>query len=207
MVAGMSCRRFAPRKNGHDVSRASVLERRRWMAFVPADRKTEGEAPTASIVDNTTMTHHRLTAGFARFRGRWLDRRHARRFADEVRTRYDVASRSIDQPLGSLSGGNQQKAILGRELMIERPFVLLDQPTRGLDVGSIEYVHERILSLRDAGRAVLLVSADLDELLRLSDRIVVMRRGGIVLDIASDRATMAVLGSAMLDTASTGPSR
>ena len=174
------------------------------MAFVPADRKTEGGAPTASIVDNTTMTHHRLTAGFARLRGRWLDRRHARRFAEDVRTQFAVASSSIDQPLGSLSGGNQQKAILGRELLIKRPFVLLDQPTRGLDVGSIEYVHERILQMRDDGRAVLLVSADLDELLRLSDRIVVLRRGLIVLDVASADATQAILGSAMLETAPAG---
>ena len=190
--------------DGNDVTHATVLSRRRWMAFVPADRKTEGGAPTASIVDNTTMTHHRLTAGFSRLRGRWLDRRHARRFAEDVRTRFAVASSSIDQPLGSLSGGNQQKAILGRELLIERPFVLLDQPTRGLDVGSIEYVHERILQMRDDGRAVLLVSADLDELLRLSDRIVVLRRGLIVLDVASADATQAILGSAMLETAPAG---
>ena len=78
--------------------------------------------------------------------------------------------------------------------------MLLDQPTRGLDVGSIEYVHQRILQLRDEGRAVLLVSADLDELLRLSDRIVVLRRGRIELDIAAADATQAILGSAMLET-------
>ena len=186
--------------DGHDVTSASVIEHRRLLAFVPADRRTEGGAPTASIVDNATMTHHRLTAGFSRICGLLLDRGRARRFAEEVRTRFDVASRSIDQPLGSLSGGNQQKAILGRELLVERPFALLDQPTRGLDVGSIEYVHQRILQLRDEGRAVLLVSADLDELLRLSDRIVVLRRGRIELDIAAADATQAILGSAMLET-------
>jgi ABC-type uncharacterized transport system ATPase subunit len=86
---------------------------------------------------------------------------------------------SKDSPFKSLSGGNQQKVILGRELLLPSPFILLDQPTRGLDVGSIEYVHEQILRMRSEDRAVLLISADLEEIFLLADRILVLSRGTI----------------------------
>jgi simple sugar transport system ATP-binding protein len=98
----------------------------------------------------------------------------------------------------SLSGGNQQKVILGRELLLDRPFVLLDQPTRGLDVGSMEYVHAQILRMRAEGRAILLISADLDELFRLADRLVVLRRGAIVAKAATGQITVTQVGEWML---------
>jgi simple sugar transport system ATP-binding protein len=98
----------------------------------------------------------------------------------------------------SLSGGNQQKVVLGRELLLETPFVLMDQPTRGLDVGSIEYVHQLLLDLRSKKRAVLLVSADLDELFMVADRIVVMCQGDVVADLATDATNREEVGYYML---------
>ena len=147
---------------GTVLDQLAILARRKLLAYVPAERKTMGSATLASITDNTTMTHHRLNAGFRRLRGRWLNRTRAEQFANEVRNNFDVVSASIDQPIGSLSGGNQQKVILGRELSSPRPLIVLVQPTRGLDVGSIEFVHAQILKARANNRAVLLISADLD---------------------------------------------
>ena len=103
------------------------------------------------------------------------------------------------QPFGALSGGNQQKIILGRELALDNPFLLLDQPTRVLDVGSIEYVHRTIVGASERGRAVLLISADLNELFRLSDRMLVLYRGRIVADLATGATDVAAVGRYMLE--------
>ena len=108
-----------------------------------------------------------------------------------------MASRGA--PFSSLSGGNQQKVILGRELLLESPFVLLDQPTRGLDVGSIEYVHGQILRIREEDRAILLVSADLEELFLIADRIVVLHRGELVADLPVEKTTIEEVGYRMLE--------
>jgi general nucleoside transport system ATP-binding protein len=198
VVGDMAAKSGSIAVSGVSLQGRSILERRKLLAYVPSERKTLGSATKASITDNTTMTHHRLSKGFRRFGGRWLDRRHAEQFAGEVRSEFAVASSGIDQPIGSLSGGNQQKVILGRELSSSKPLIVLDQPTRGLDVGSIEFVHAQILEARANDRAVLLVSADLDELRRLCDRIVVLFRGTIVLDEPNESVTVAQLGSAML---------
>jgi ABC-type uncharacterized transport system ATPase subunit len=105
--------------------------------------------------------------------------RFAGMFTDELQKLFSVNMFSKDSPFKSLSGGNQQKVILGREFLLPNPFILLDQPTRGLDVGSIEYVHEQILRMRSEDRAVLLISADLEEIFLLADRILVLSRGSI----------------------------
>ena len=89
--------------------------------------------------------------------------------------------------------------ILGRELLLDTPFLLLDQPTRGLDVGSIEYVHEVILKMRSQNRATLLISADLEELFRISDRIVVLHRGKIVADLPTEKTNVDQVGYLMLE--------
>jgi len=99
----------------------------------------------------------------------------------------------------SLSGGNQQKVILGRELLLDAPFILLDQPTRGLDVGSIEYVHQRIIEMRAHNRGMLLISADLEELFRLADRLVVMHRGKVVAELITEQTNVTEVGYLMLE--------
>lgn len=182
-----------------DVTDLEILERRRHIAYVPAERKTAGGSVGSSVVENTLMTHHRLNRGFSRLWGLFVNWHRSREFAQEVRTRFDVEMKSVSQLLGSLSGGNQQKVILGRELSMHRALTILDQPTRGLDVGSIEYVHNSILDVRSAGGAVLLVSSDLEELLRLSDSIVVLFRGRIVDILAASDATLSRIGASMLE--------
>jgi ABC-type multidrug transport system ATPase subunit len=118
------------------------------------------------------------------------------KFSEEVRNSFDIQMDSTDAEMRSLSGGNQQKTILGRELSLDTPFLLLDQPTRGLDVGSIEYVHEHILQMKDEGHAILLLSADLEELFRLSDRILVLHRVRL-LQLETEHTRSKKLGSLM----------
>ncbi len=187
--------------SGADCTDASVLDHRGVMAYVPAERKIAGSAADASITDNIAMTHHRLTDRFTTDIGpvHLMDRGAMRSAAETIRSEYAVATPSVDLAMKNLSGGNQQKVILGRELLEDRDFVLLDQPTRGLDVGSIEFVHRRILELRSEGRAVLLVSADLDEIDRLADRVVVMHRGRVALDADSSTVDRVTIGRAMLE--------
>ena len=105
--------------------------------------------------------------------------RNARRYAASLAEAFDIRSGGLDLPAGSLSGGNMQKAILAREFSFDTPVLVVSQPTRGVDVGSIEFIHEKILEKRSAGCAILLVSADLDELFRLSDRLVTLYEGRI----------------------------
>jgi simple sugar transport system ATP-binding protein len=107
---------------------------------------------------------------------------------------YDVRTPSAFVSAGKLSGGNQQKVIVARELSRPVKLVVASQPTRGLDVGSIEYIHNEIIAMRDRGVGVLLVSAELDEIMSLSDRIIVMYRGQIVAEVARKDATREQLG-------------
>jgi ABC-type uncharacterized transport system ATPase subunit len=164
---------------GEDITHASILDRRRLVAFVPQDRGKMGSALNASIMENASMTHHLLNPSFTSWKGLLMNFRFAGMFTDELQKLFSVNMSSKDSPFKSLSGGNQQKVILGREFLLPNPFILLDQPTRGLDVGSIEYVHEQILRMRSEDRAVLLISADLEEIFLLADRILVLSRGSI----------------------------
>jgi simple sugar transport system ATP-binding protein len=182
-----------------DLTRAEILHRRRFISFVPQDRGRQGASLDATILEDSIMTHHRLDPRFTRWRGLLLDWRFAREFSAKLVQTFSVRTPGTDQPFRSLSGGNQQKVILGRELLHETPFVLLDQPTRGLDVGSIEYVHGQILRERSEGKAVLLVSADLEELFLLSDRIVVLHRGRLAADLPVEAATVEQVGLLMLE--------
>ena len=117
--------------------------------------------------------------------------------ARQLVQQFDVRTTGIDASAGSLSGGNQQKVIVAREFSRPIKLLIASQPTRGLDVGSIEYIDRRIMEKRDAGAAVLLVSSELDEILALSDRIAVMYRGRIVAVVDADAATKEYLGLLM----------
>jgi simple sugar transport system ATP-binding protein len=185
--------------NGSDITRAPILERRKLISIVPQDRGKMGASVNASIMENAIMTHHRLDSRFSLWKGILLNYNQARTFTDELEKRFAVVMAARDNLFKSLSGGNQQKVILGRELMLPSPFVLLDQPTRGLDVGSIEYVHEQMLQMQVQGRAVLLISADLEELFLIADRIVVLYRGEIVADLPIENASVEEVGYLMLE--------
>jgi simple sugar transport system ATP-binding protein len=125
-----------------------------------------------------------------------LDRKHIEENASKLIKEFDVRTQSIFDNVSALSGGNKQKVVLARELSRPVQLVIVSQPTRGLDVGSIEFVHERLLQERNSGKAVLLISSELDEVIGLSDRIAVIYRGEI-LDIVENNTTREKLGLMM----------
>lgn len=180
-----------------DISGMSIKERRKLIAYVPQDRKLSGSSQEDSILMNTVMTHHYVTDGVC---SKWgiLNHKKCKEVADRVIEGYQVSCQGAEMPIGSLSGGNQQKVIVGREFELDSRILVVDQPVRGLDVGSIEYIHKRIVEKRDAGEAVLLASADLDELFSLADRIIVMYNGKVVMEKDTDATTREEVGAYML---------
>ncbi|MGZ3587194.1 MAG: ABC transporter ATP-binding protein [Candidatus Limnocylindrales bacterium] len=147
------------------------------VSFVPADRHRFGLVLSFPLTDNLILTDYYAppySRGFVRNDAAIRSR------AEQAIEQFDVRTPSVDVTAGTLSGGNQQKVIVAREFDRELRLLVLDQPTRGLDVGSVEFIHKQTIRKRDAGTAVLLVSAELDEILELSDRIAVMYRGRIV---------------------------
>jgi general nucleoside transport system ATP-binding protein len=147
------------------------------MSFVPGDRHRFGLVLSFPIEDNLVLTQYD-EAPYAR--GILRDNKAIRAWAERAVKEYDIRTPSPTLPAGSLSGGNQQKVVVAREFSRDLTSLALDQPTRGLDVGSIEFIHRQVIAKRDAGAAILLVSAELDEVMELSDRIGVMYRGEIV---------------------------
>jgi general nucleoside transport system ATP-binding protein len=147
------------------------------VGFVPGDRQRYGLVLSFPIEDNLVLTSY-YREPFAS--GPVRNDPAIRDWAEESIQAFDIRTPSATVPAGNLSGGNQQKVIVAREFSGQPRLLILDQPTRGLDVGSIEFIHRRAIAKRDAGSAILLVSAELDEVLELSDRIAVMYRGEIV---------------------------
>ena len=147
------------------------------IAFVPESRELDGLIASMSIAENLVLDLHDL-APYAH--GVQMSPATVAAEAEKKTVEFDIRLQSVQDPVSSLSGGNKQKVVLARELSRPVRLVVASQPTRGLDVGSIEFVHERILAERDAGRAVLLFSTELDEVLALADRIAVMYRGEIL---------------------------
>lgn len=153
------------------------------IAFVPESREDDGLIGSFSIADNLILDTHREKP-FAK--GISLSPKAVASDADLKAKEFDIRAQSTKDPASSLSGGNKQKVVLARELSRPVKLLVASQPTRGLDVGSIEFVHERILAERDAGRAVLLFSTELDEVLALADRIAVMYAGKILAIVDSN---------------------
>jgi ABC-type uncharacterized transport system ATPase subunit len=164
--------------DGKDLSHAPPRDRlRAGFGYVPEDRQEDGLVPDFSVAENLVLDVYDRPP-FASGVALNLDAisTHAKTLVQE----YDVRTTSAERPVGTLSGGNQQKVILARELSRDVRLLLASQPTRGLDVGSIEFVHRRIVEQRDRGIAVLIVSSELDEIYALADRIAVMYEGKIV---------------------------
>ncbi|GGF98267.1 ABC transporter [Rhodococcoides trifolii] len=163
------------------------------VGFVPEDRTQDGLVAEFTIAENLMLDR---SVGDP-FVGRGTLRRAIlRKFAQEKVTEFDVRTQSVDEHVGRLSGGNQQKVVLARELSRDLRLLVAAQPTRGIDVGSIEFVHKRIVATRDAGTPVIVVSTELDEVAALADRIAVMYRGKIV-GIVDGDATREELGLLM----------
>ncbi len=172
--------------DGRDVTGVSPRRLHQLgVGFVPADRHRYGMVLSFPLTDNIALNDY-YHPPFAR--GMVRDEGAVREYAERIIEQYDVRTPSASVSGGALSGGNQQKLVVGREFDGELSCLILDQPTRGLDVGSIEFIHRQAISKRDAGIGVLLVSAELDEVLELSDRIAVMY-GGRVVKILDARST------------------
>ncbi len=163
------------------------------VAYVPADRHRFGLVLSFSCADNLVLTAYNR----APFAHRFIrDERAIEDAARDLIARYDVRTPSANAAASTLSGGNQQKIVVAREFSRDLKLLVLDQPTRGLDVGSIEFIHRQVVAKRDAGTAVLLVSAELDEVLELSDRIAVMYRGRVVAIVDGRTADKNAVGTA-----------
>ena len=180
---------------GHDTGgwsprRVSEL----GVGYVPEDRGKHGLVGTFSVADNLILNrYHRRPFS----RGLVFDRHAVTENAQREVEEFDVRTPSVDTPVGTLSGGNQQKVVVARELSGDVRLLVVAQPTRGLDVGSVEFIHRQIVRRRDEGAAVLLVSAELDEILALSDRIAVIYRGRIAAVVDRADATRDGLGLLM----------
>ncbi len=166
------------------------------MGFVSQDRKYTGLALQSTIMKNMIMTHH-ISRAFAKM-GFAINWGKVGEFSRTLINSYAVICRGTNEPVSTLSGGNQQKVVVAREFSLDVPFLLLDQPTRGLDVGTIEFIHRKILQMRANGMAILLISAELDELFTLSDRLLVMRSGKIVAELLPNLTTKEDVGAYML---------
>ena len=169
-------------------------ERRVGVAHIPEDRRESGLVLRDTIAQNMILGRQHWPQ-FARG-GFMLSFNKIASWAKKLVAEYDVRTHSVDSTARSLSGGNQQKLIVAREFAADPMLLVASQPTRGVDIGAIEFIHRRIIEQRDAGKAVLLVSAELDEIRSLSDRIAVMYEGRIV-EIVSPEATEEELGILM----------
>jgi simple sugar transport system ATP-binding protein len=166
------------RYDGVDITRASPRARHRLgIAHIPEDRQRAGLIGTFTVAENLVLDTYyddRFSAGPA------INWPRVETEAARVAKAFDVRTPSVHAAANHLSGGNQQKLVVARELSRDTRMVIAGQPTRGLDVGSIAYIHERLMAARDEGDAILLVSSELDEILAISDRILVMFKGRIV---------------------------
>ena len=177
---------------GHDISHASIRRRSADMSHIPEDRHKHGLILDFTLEQNLVLQRFREPQfqhmGF-------IKRGAVREYAEKLIGQYDVRSGQGPVTVArSMSGGNQQKAIIAREVDRDKPLIVAVQPTRGLDVGAIEYIHSQLVAERDKGRAVLLVSLELDEVMSLSDRILVMYEGEIVGELDPKATTVQELG-------------
>ena len=180
--------------NGNDISHASIRKRSTsGMSHIPEDRHKHGLVLDYSLEDNIVLQRYfepEFTNGIG-----FLRRDNIRDYAEKLIDTYDV--RSGQGPITAaraMSGGNQQKAIIAREVDKNPDLLVAVQPTRGLDVGAIEFVHKRLVEQRDAGKAVLLISLELDEVMDVPDRILVMYEGEIVGELDPKKTTQEELG-------------
>ncbi len=179
------------KKDGVEISGDSHSLMGQGIGHIPEDRLAMGLIVEKSISENLILGYH----GRKRFCSHGvLDRKNINSFADSTIKKYGIKTPDGNQKAASLSGGNQQKIVVARVIEEEPDVLVVCQPTRGVDVGAMEFIHHQILGLRKAGKAVLLISADLDEVMNLSDRIAVMYEGKIVKTFDADKVSARELG-------------
>jgi simple sugar transport system ATP-binding protein len=186
--------------DGKDLTHSDPRERHQMgMAHIPEDRQRQGLVGGLSVAENLVLTRYH-DEQFSH--GVIVDWEAANAIAETLITEYDIRTPNKETGVGTLSGGNQQKVIVARELSRDLRLTIAAQPTRGVDVGSIEYIHSRIVKERDAGTAVLIVSTELEEVMALSDRLLVMYRGKVVAELDPKKVTPMEVG---LDMAGSRP--
>ena len=178
---------------GEDITHASIKKRNQsGLSHIPEDRHKHGLVLDDTLENNMVLQNY-LDPRFQKMG--FINRPAVRQYAERIIEQYDVRSGQGPVTVArSMSGGNQQKAIIGREIDRDTPLLIAVQPTRGLDVGAIEYIHGQLVAQRDAGKAVLLVSLELEEVMNLSDRILVMYEGEIVGELDPRQTTVQELG-------------
>ncbi len=180
------------RINGNEVSGRSIAARRdAGIAYIPEDRHGVGSADAAEAVDNLALGHHRHAPLLQRG---LLARSRMVAHAERLIQRFGVKIASPATPVGTLSGGNLQKIVVAREMDFNSPVLIAEQPTRGVDIGAIESIHRELTDYRDNGGALLLISAELSEILSLSTRILVMFEGQITAEFRKEDASEDLLG-------------
>ena len=181
--------------NGQPIDRKTTRERiAGGISYVPSDRHRSGLALPFAIWENILMGKHQEKPWV---KGFILQTDKIKKYAEKLCQRFDIRATSVSEPTSTLSGGNQQKVILAREFSRDPKLLIVSQPTRGVDVGSIEYIHSRILEMRSQDVGILLISLELDEILALSDRILVLFEGRVVKELASKEADERTIGMYM----------
>ena len=181
------------RIGGEDVTNRSPGEiRARGLANIPEDRLATGVDKFASVTDNLLVGRQRDKEFNAL--GFHQKRSSIERYASELYERFDIRGAGVDTEVGSMSGGNMQKVVVAREFSYDTPALVISQPTRGVDIGAMEFIHTRIIEKRNSGCAVLLSSADLDEVFRLSDRIITLYEGRVTGEFRADSITKEEIG-------------
>jgi len=182
--------------NGKDVTNTTINNvRKNGVALVPEDRNVHGSAAMATLTENAIMGYYHLE-GFSKCGV--IDYKAADEFTNGLIKEFDVASSSSTQLIKYLSGGNVQKFILAREINHKSPFLIVSEPTRGVDIGAMEFIHEELVKKRNNGDGILLISSELTEILDLSDRIYVMFEGQIRGEFTRENASKEKIGFLML---------
>ena len=181
--------------DGQDVTHLSLRKRvDSGLAYIPEERMRDGAIREFSVQENVFL-HDHASPRFSR--GIFLDFARMAAFARELVDNFNVKTPGLDTPIKNLSGGNIQKLILARELSRQPKVLIAAQPTRGVDIGATEYIHQRLLQQREEGTAILLISEDLDEIRILSDRVAVIYEGRIIGVVERDQATVEQIGLMM----------
>ncbi len=185
----------AIKMDGEDLSHVPLKQRvEKGLAYIPEERMRDGAIREFSVQENIFL-HDHAHPNFSR--GIFLDFPRMKAYAKELIDQFNVKTPGLDTPIKNLSGGNIQKVIMARELSRKPKVLVASQPTRGVDIGATEYIHQQILKQREAGTAILLISEDLDEIRNLSDRIAVIYEGQIVGIVDRNQATVEQIGLMM----------
>ena len=183
--------------HGEDVSGYRVIDFiEDGVAHIPEDRNKMGLVGGMNVKDNIVLKDLE-TKEFSKAHGKFLLKKKIADYAMKMREKYDIRCSSIDEEAKNLSGGNQQKIILARELERKPKFIVAMHPTRGLDIGATNFIHNCLIKARDEGCGVVVVSADIDEVIKISDRIIVMFEGRIMGEVSGDAPDMDKISSMM----------